>query len=115
MNNSINNVSTNVLNNNGLVNNDQFTVNRIKSSGGQKAQLKKVGEEFETMFLTKMIQTLDKTVDREGGMLGEESRYVDTFKNHVFQEVGRQIATNKYTSVGIASQIYQQMEKYVSE
>ncbi|MBQ3312116.1 hypothetical protein IJG72_08570 [bacterium] len=110
---SINQVSTDVLNNNGLVNNDQFTLNRIKSAGDKKAQLKKIGEEFETMFLTKMIETLDKTVDKVGGILGEESRYVDTFKNHVFQEIGRQIASNKYTSVGIASQIYKQMEKFV--
>ncbi|MGN0017966.1 MAG: hypothetical protein ACI37S_02885 [Candidatus Gastranaerophilaceae bacterium] len=115
MNNSINQISTDVLNNNGLVNNDQFTLNKIKNLNSQKAQLKKVGEEFETMFLTKMIQTLDKTVDREGGMLGEESRYVNTFKDHVFQEVGRQIATNKYTSVGIASQIYKQMERFVGQ
>lgn len=115
MNNSINTVTSNVLNNKGLINNDQYTLNNIKASGDKKAQLKKIGEEFETMFLTKMIQTLDKTVDREGGLLGQESRYVDTFKNHVFQEVGRQIATNKHTSVGIASQIYKQMEKYVGQ
>ncbi len=115
MDNSINTVTANVLNNHGLVNNEQFTLNNIKGAGTQKAQLKKVGEEFETLFLTKMMQTLDKTVDREGGLLGEESKYVDTFKNHVYQEVGRQIATNPHTSIGIASQIYKQMERYVQD
>ena len=113
MNSSVNKITTDVLNNNGLVNNEQFTINRIKNAGDKKAQLKKIGEEFETMFLTKMLQTLDKTIDRAGGILGEETRYVDTFKNHVFQELGRQIAGCKFTTVGIASQIYKQMEKFV--
>ena len=109
MDNSINAISTNVLNNTGLINNDQYTLNNIKGAGNQKAQLKKVGEEFETMFLTKM----DKTVDREGGLLGQESRYVDTFKTHVYSEVSRQLSKNPHTSIGIASQIYKQMERYV--
>ena len=78
MDNSINTVTANVLNNQGLINNEQYTLNNIKGAGNQKAQLKKVGEEFETLFLTKMMQTMDKTVDREGGLLGEESKYVDT-------------------------------------
>ena len=110
---SINSVSSNLLNNSGLVNNDQYTLNNIKSSKDQKAQLQKVGEEFETMFLTKLMQTMDKTVDKEGGLVGEESKYVDTFKNHVYQEVSRQMSKSPHTSIGIASQIYKQMERYV--
>ena len=115
MENTINTVTANVLNNQGLINNEQYTLNNIKGAGNQKAQLKKVGEEFETLFLTKMMQTMDKTVDREGGLLGEESKYVDTFKNHVYQEVGRQMAKSPHTSIGIASQIYKQMERYVQD
>lgn len=115
MNDSINNISANVLNNNGLVNNETQIFNNIKASGGQKAQLKKVGEEFETLFMTKMMTIMDKTVDREGGILGGESKYVDTFKSHVFQEVSRQMSKSPHTSVGIASAIYKQMERYVQE
>ncbi len=115
MENSINSISANVLNNKGIVNNDTQIFNTIKSSGGQKTQLKKVGEEFETLFMTKMMTLMDKTIDREGGILGEESKYVDTFKNHVFQEVSRQMSKSPHTSIGIASQIYKQMERYVQE
>lgn len=115
MENSINSVSSNVLNNRGIVNNDTQVFNRIKESGGQKEQLKKVAQEFETMFMTKMMTLMDKTVDREGGVLGEDSKYVDTFKNHVFQEVSRQISSNPHTSIGLASQIYKQMERYIQE
>ena len=112
---SINSVSSNVLNNQGLVNNDASIFNNIKESGGQKAQLKKVAQEFETLFMTKMMTLMDKTVDREGGILGGDSKYVDTFKNHVFQEVSRQFSSNPHTSIGIASQIYKQMERYVQD
>ncbi|MBR1943627.1 rod-binding protein [bacterium] len=115
MENSINTVSSNLLNNNKLVNGDTQAINNIKASGSQKAQLKKVGEEFETLFMTKMMTLMDKTVDREGGILGGESKYVDTFKSHVFQEVSRQFSKNPHTSIGLASQIYKQMEKYVQE
>ena len=115
MENSINSVSSNLLNNQGIVNNDTQVFNRIKESGGQKEQLKKVAQEFETMFMTKMMTLMDKTVDREGGVLGEDSKYVDTFKNHVFQEVSRQISSNPHTSIGLASQIYKQMERYIQE
>ncbi len=113
MNNSINSISANLLNNNGIVNNDTQIFNNIKESGGQKEQLKKVGQEFETLFMTKMMTLMDKTIDREGGLLGGESKYVDTFKNHVFQEVSRQMSKSPHTSIGIASQIYKQMERYV--
>ncbi len=115
MENSINTVTSNVLNNRGIVNNDTQIFNNIKESGGKKEQLKKVGEEFETLFMTKMMTLMDKTVDREGGVLGEDSKYVDTFKSHVFQEVSRQLSSNPHTSIGIASQIYKQMERYVQE
>lgn len=115
MNDSINSISANVLNNNGIVNNEAQIFNSIKASGGQKTQLKKVGQEFETLFMTKIMTLMDKTVDKKDGLFGEESKYVDTFKNHVFQEVSRQLSQNPHTSIGIASQIYKQMERYVQE
>ncbi len=115
MENSINSITSNVLNRQGLVNNDIGVFNKIKETGGQKAQLKKVGQEFETLFMTKMMSLMDKTVDKEGGILGGESKYVDTFKSHVFQEVSRQLSSNPHTSIGIASQIYKQMERYVQD
>lgn len=116
MDNSINSITSNVLNNQGLVNSDAQIFNSIKDAkGSQKAQLKKVGQEFETLFMTKMMTLMDKTVDREGGVLGEDTKYVDTFKNIVFQEVGRQLSSNPHTSIGIASQIYKQMERYVQD
>lgn len=97
-----------------VVNNDAQIFNGIKGSGDKKAQLKKVANEFESMFITKMLSLMDKTVDKEGGIFGADSKYENTFKSFVFQEVGRNLASNEHTSFGFAKQIYQQMERYVN-
>ena len=97
-----------------ITNSDNQIFNSIKNSPNKKEQLEKVANEFESMFITKMMSVMDKTVDKEGGILGEESKYEDTFKSVVFQELGRDLAKNERTSFGFAKQIYQQMEKYVN-
>lgn len=95
------------------VNSDQILYNRIKESGDSKKQLQKAAEEFESIFITKMLSEMDKTVDREGGIFGKESQYTDTFKSIVYQQMGHDIASNPRTSLGFAQNIYRQMEKYV--
>lgn len=103
------------LDNAQTVNSDQVLYNRIKESGDSKEQLRKAATEFESIFITKMLSEMDKTVDRENGLFGKESQYVDTFKSIVYQQMGRDIANNPRTSFGFADQIYRQMEKYVGE
>ena len=95
-----------------IVNHDVQNINDIKrNSKSQREQLKKVSTEFEAIFVTKMISALDKTVDREGGIFGSENKYMGKFKSFIYNEVGRQIAKNPYSTVGFAQQIYSQMEK----
>ena len=96
-----------------VVNSDQVLYNRIKESGDSKAQLKKAAEEFEAIFITKMLSEMDKTVDREGGLFGDKTQYVDTFKSIVYQQIGHDMASKPNSSIGMAQQIYKQMEKYV--
>ena len=103
------------LNHAQTVNSDQVLYNRIKESGDSKEQLKKAATEFESIFITKMLSEMDKTVDRENGLWGKETQYVDTFKSIVYQQLGRDLANNPRTSFGFADQIYRQMEKYVGE
>ena len=103
----------NGLHNAQTVNSDQVLYNRIKESGDSKEQLKKAAQEFEAIFVTKMLSEMDKTVDRENGILGKESPYVDTFKSIVYQQMGHDIASNPRTTLGFAESIYRQMEKYV--
>lgn len=98
-----------------LVNDQAQIFNNIKAEKSTKEQLKKVSQEFESIFVTQMLTLMDKTVDKEGGIFGEESKYLDTFKSYMFDEMGRQIAKNPATSFGFAKQIYEQMEKFVPD
>ncbi len=41
-----------------VVNSDQILYNRIKESGDSKAQLQKAAEEFESVFITKLLLSL---------------------------------------------------------
>lgn len=94
-----------------IVNDSAQTLGRIKLDRNKHSQLKKVTQEFEAIFVTKMLMLMDKTVDKESGIFGQENKYMDTFKSHIFTEMGRQIASNPQTSFGFAKQMYEQMEK----
>ena len=96
------------------VNADQELYNQIKNSGDEKTQLKKVASEFESIFITKMLQEMDKTVDKEeNGLFGNDNKYEEAFKGIMFQQMGRDLANNPRTSFGFADQIYRQMEHLV--
>ena len=78
----------------------------------EKEQLKKVAGEFESIFISKMLTEMDKTVDKEGSLF-QESKYMDNLKSFMYNEIGREIASNPHTSIGIAKQLYTQLEKQV--
>lgn len=97
------------------VNSDQVLYNRIKEAGDEKTQLRKAATEFESIFITKMLQEMDKTVDKEeNGLFGNDNKYEEAFKSIVFQQMGRDLANNPRTSFGFADQIYRQMEHLVN-
>ena len=102
----------NGLNNAQVVNSDQVLYNRIKESGDSKAQLQKAAEEFEAIFITKMLTEMDKTVDKEGSLF-QESKYLDNLKSFMYNDIARQISSNPHTSIGVAKQLYTQLEKTV--
>lgn len=79
-----------------------------------KQQLQKVSKEFEAIFVAKMLSTLDKTVDRENSMF-QESKYMDSLKSVMYADIGKNIANSPATSVGIAQQIYEQMQHTVKD
>jgi|GEM_PF-848000 len=79
-----------------------------------KEQLKKVSREFEAIFVAKMLETLDKTVDREGSLF-EDTKFQDTFKSIMYTDIGRQVANNPHSSIGLAKQLYQQMERSIPD
>lgn len=97
------------------VSGEQQVYNQIKTGTSKKEQLKKVATEFESIFISKMFSLMDKTVDKEGGILGEETKYLDNFKSYMYNELGRELASNPHSTFGFAKQIYSQMEKYVKD
>ena len=102
------------LNHARTVNADQELYNQIKGAGSEKEQLKKAATEFESVFITKMLQEMDKTVDKEkDGLFGNDNKYEEAFKGIMFQQMGRDLASNPRTSFGFADQIYRQMEHLV--
>ena len=107
------NTTSSILNHS-VANADQAVYNQIFEGNNTKQQLKKAATEFESIFITKMLSEMDKTVDRSEGVFGKESQYQDMFKSIVFQQMGRDIASNPRTSFGLADSIYKQMEHLVN-
>lgn len=97
------------------VNGDQEIFNRIKDSKSGKKQLEKTAKEFEGIFIAKMFSLMDQTVDKEDGIFGEETKYIDNFKSYMYNEMGRQMANSPASTFGFAKQIYEQMEKHVKD
>lgn len=94
---------------------DQQIINNIKENKSGKAELNKVSKEFESIFISKMFSVMDESVDREGGIFGDETKYMDNFKSYMYNELGRQLANNPNSTFGLAKQIYSQMEKQVKD
>lgn len=95
---------------------DLSVLNSIRDGvTSEKEQLKKISTEFEAIFVTKMLTAMDKTVDRENGLFGEETKFMDNFKSLMFNDIGRQIASNPQSSIGFAKQMYAQMERTVRD
>ena len=92
---------------------DLSAIENIKgSSKSEKEQLKKVATEFESIFVAKMLTEMDKTVDKEGSLF-QESKYLDNLKSFMYNGIAREISSNPHTSIGVAKQLYTQLEKTV--
>ena len=92
---------------------DLSAIENIKgSSKSEKEQLQKVANEFESIFIAKMLTEMDKTVDKEGSLF-QESKYMDNLKSFMYNEIAREISSNPHTSIGVAKQLYTQLEKTV--
>lgn len=83
-----------------------------KGSKTEKEQLKEVASEFESIFIAKMLNEMDKTVDKEGSMF-QESKYLDNLKSFMYNDIARTIAQDEHSNLGIARQMYSQLEKTV--
>lgn len=93
---------------------DLSAIEGIKGgSKSEKEQLQKVASEFESIFVSKMMMEMDKTVDKEGSLF-QESKYMDNLKSFMYNQIAREISSNPHTSIGVAKQLYTQLEKQVN-
>lgn len=79
-------------------------------ASGDKEQLKKVAQQFESIFMHMMLKSMRSTVG-DGG-LTEKSHAREIFESMFDQELADTMAESG--DLGIADLIYKQMEKYVS-
>ena len=94
---------------------DFAAIENIKrNSLSEREQLKEVASEFESIFIAKMLNELDKTVDKTGSMF-QESKYLDNLKSFMYNDIARTIAHDEHSNLGIAKQMYAQLEKTVKE
>ena len=59
-----------------------------RGTKSHKEQLKKVATEFESIFVAKMLNEMDKTVDKEGSLF-KESKYLDNLKSFMYNDIAR--------------------------
>ena len=82
------------------------------TSDADKTKLMKTAQEFEAMFLSRLLNTMDSTVSREDGMFAQGNGE-KTFKSFYFQQIASEVSKNPATSIGIAKQIYEQVQGQV--
>ncbi len=94
---------------------DLAEIENIKrSSKSDKEKLQKTAQEFESIFISKMLTVLDKTVDKENSLF-QDSKYMDNFKTIFYNDIARTIAKDPYHNLGIAKQLYTQLEKTIKD
>lgn len=77
-----------------------------------KEKLKKTAQEFEAVFISQLLNEMDKTIEKSGYLSG--GKVESTFKSMMNQYIAKDIASNPKNNFGIASQIYKQLEGQLS-
>jgi len=74
-------------------------------------QLKKAAQDFEAVFLTQFMETLNSTVEKSEEFSGGKGE--EMFKSMLSGEFAKNISSSSQTSFGFAQQIYEQMKDRV--
>lgn len=84
-------------------------VEGMKISGKEK--LMKTAREFESVFITQLLNETQSTVEKSGFMSGGPVE--QKFKSMMNQYIAKDIAASPTANFGIAKQIYDQMKNMV--
>jgi flagellar protein FlgJ len=73
-------------------------------------KLKEAAQQFESVFIHQLLQTMDKTVQRSDFLRSGQSE--DVFRDMFYQEIAKNIASNSSSNFGLGQQVYSQLSKY---
>ncbi len=102
-------LKTNSIDVNDLSSINIANIQGMKISG--KDKLMKTGQEFEAVFISQLLNTVESTVERTGFMSGGPVE--KKFRSMMNQYIAQDIAKNPTANFGIAKQIYEQMKNRV--
>lgn len=80
----------------------------VNAKNSNNDELMKAAQDFEAVFITKLFQVMDSTVQKSGLMGNGKNE--NMFKSLMHQDIAKNIASNPHTSFGLAKQIYEQMK-----
>jgi len=95
----------------GLQNKKPEDIFGVNKSNKTDEELKKTAQDFESVFLTKFLETLNSTVERSEEFSG--GRGEEMFRSMMNEEIAKNIASTPQTSLGFAQQIYEQMKNKI--
>lgn len=84
-------------------------VSGMKISGQEK--LMKTAREFESVFITQLLNTMQSTVEKTGFMSG--GMIENKFRSMMNQYIAQDVAKSPTANFGVAKQIYEQMKNMV--
>ena len=88
----------------------QPTLPDMQRSSRDKESLKKSSQDFEAIFVQSMFKAMKKTVP-DGGLI-KKGNATEIFEDMLHQEIATKISQKQ--SLGLADQLYRQMEKKVA-
>lgn len=104
-----NSLKTNTVDTRDLSSINIQNVEGMKISGKEK--LMKTAKEFESVFITQLLNATQATVEKSGFMTGGPVE--QKFRSMMNQYIAKDIANSPTASFGIAKQIYEQMKDLV--
>lgn len=91
-----------------------FALQQPLKSRENKEELKKVANQFESLFIKQMLESMDKTIDRSSGFLSGGSGE-EMFRGMLYEKISDSFASRPGGSgFGLASAIYKQMENRIT-
>ncbi len=90
---------------------DPVAPNTTKKLNKDRASLKKSCRQFEAIFIQSMFKSMRKTLP-DGGLFKKDNAHA-IYQDMFDAEIANEISTKQ--SMGLADQMYRQMEKYLSD